>query len=87
MLADGKVSNLIDSKEIMKEVSLKDLKSSLSESDNIIEALGINNTQETLGFTDSQVNVSYTKLTESCDLVGKVSVTQPMDCGFDHVST
>ncbi|XP_060555306.1 uncharacterized protein LOC132716131 isoform X2 [Ruditapes philippinarum] len=54
MIDDGKLSNLIDSKEIMKEISLKDLKTSLSQSDNIIEALGINKTQDSLGFTNAQ---------------------------------
>ncbi|XP_053380417.1 uncharacterized protein LOC123563181 [Mercenaria mercenaria] len=54
MLDDGKVSDLVDSKEIMKEVSLKDLKASLSQSADVIQDLGIGDTNATLGFTDSQ---------------------------------
>lgn len=67
LIAEGNMADLVDSSEIMKEVSLKDLKNSLATSVDVVHDLGIDNMNKTLGMTDSQVSVTNLTLTwESC---------------------
>lgn len=54
VIADGNVSKIIDSKAMMKEVSLRDLKNSLSNSTDFIAALGVRSLNVTVAMTDPQ---------------------------------